>query len=89
MTIQQARKRAEALANAKLDDETFRWILRYAYRKARITGHSPQYVPLLLVDEIKDHVFRQRVNQVSRDYRDILAQLNRKHAGMFPTRVLF
>lgn len=65
MTIQEARKRGEGLTNAKLDDETFRRILRYAYRKARVTGHSPTYVPILLVDEIKDHFFRECINQLA------------------------
>lgn len=71
MTIQQARQRAEGLANAKLDDQTFQWILRYSYHKARITGHSPTYVPLLLVDEIKDHFFRQCINRLAQLMREV------------------
>lgn len=74
MTIQEARERGEDLANAKLDDETFERILHYSYRKARMTGHSPEYVPLLLVDEIKDHFCRERINQVSREYQEMLKE---------------
>ncbi len=94
MTIQQARERGEALANAKLDDETFQWILRCSYHKARTTGHSPKYVPILLVDEIKDHFFRQRINLASRCYLEMLTELSRKerslhHAGVFLTKAAF
>lgn len=81
MTIQEARERGECLARAVLDEETFQRILRYSYRKARMTGHGPDYVPLLLVDEIKDHFFRERINQANRDYREMLAELNRMESG--------
>lgn len=81
MTIQEARAKGEALAHEKLDEETFDGILRYSIRKARMTGHSMDYVPLLLVDEIKDHFFRERINKVSRDYREMLDELSRIDSG--------
>ena len=81
MTIQEARLRAEAYAGKMLDAGTFQEVLAYTRHKAKITGHDEDYVPLLLYDEVKDHIFRERVNslyfEVKAIEREIDAMLKR------------
>ena len=81
MTIQEARLRAEAYAGQMLDEQTFQEVLEYTRHKAKITGHDEDYVPLLLYDEVKDHIFRERVNtfyfKVKAIEREIDAMLER------------
>ena len=62
MTIQEARQLAEAYAGQTLDEQTFQEVLEYTRHKAQVAGHDEDYVPLLLYDEVKDLIFRDRVN---------------------------
>lgn len=64
MTIEEARKIAELSLGQRLDEQTYQEVLAYTRRKAYLTGHGDDYVPLLLVDEIKDHVFREKINWI-------------------------
>lgn len=75
MTIQEARNLAEADAGRKLTDNEFRFILCYTRRKARLTGHDASYVPLLLIDEIKNHIFRECLNKISTDFVLCLSEI--------------
>lgn len=79
MTIQQARTSAELSIGRKLDDQTFNEVLAYTRRKARITGHDENYIPLLLMDEIKGHVSRAQLNTIAcemaafvREFRNLI-----------------
>lgn len=67
MTIQEARERGESLGGRRLDDKAFADVLEYTIRKSRMTGHDDDYIPLLLVDEIKDRIHRENQNTVSRE----------------------
>lgn len=58
----------------EVDDATFDEVLAYTRHKASITGHSEDYVPLLLADELRNHIFRERVNTFSRLYREGMAE---------------
>ena len=75
MTIQEARNIAEGEAGRKLTDREFRFVLCYTKRKARLTGHDVSYVPLLLIDEIKNHVFRENINSISNAFVHCLSEI--------------
>lgn len=64
MTIQEARQQAELAAGRKLDDQTFHEVLEYTRHKAKVTGHSEDYVPLLLFDEVRNHIFREQISAI-------------------------
>lgn len=75
MTIQEARAAAELKIGKRLDEQEFQEILAYTKHKAKVTGHDEDYVPLLLMDEIKDSVFRDTINEVSRQAKLIEQEL--------------
>lgn len=77
MTIQQARLRAEVFAGQKLDEPDFQEVLAYTRHKAKITGHDEDYVPLLLYDEVKDHIFREQINWISSEAKTIGQEIDR------------
>ncbi len=60
--IYDARKQAEHITGQKLSDDTFKGILYYTISKALSTNHTLLYVPVLLVDEIRDHFARLIIN---------------------------
>lgn len=75
MTIQEARNIAEGEAGRKLTDREFRFVLCYTKRKARLTGHDVSYVPILLIDEIKNHILRENINSISNEFRHCLSKI--------------
>lgn len=66
MTISQAREQGERLSGRRLDDQSFEAVLDYTTRKSRMTGHTDDYIPLLLVDEINNYVYRERMKEKRR-----------------------
>ena len=76
MTIQEARLRAEAYAGKTLDEATFQEVLAYTRHKAKITGHDEDYVPLLLYDEVKDHIYRERVNDFHHEVKAVEKEID-------------
>ena len=86
MTIQEARQRAESLAGQKLDEQTFQEVLDYTVRKSRMTGHDDSYVPLLLVDEIKDHIYRERINASYYAIKEFEKEASKQCAASVSTR---
>lgn len=66
MTCQEARAIAEEQAGKRLADEEYEKILAYSFHKARINGKDADYVPLLLMDEIKNYFFDEALNARSR-----------------------
>lgn len=87
MTIQQARQRGEQLAGERLDERTFEEVLAYTTRKSRMTGHQDDYIPLLLVDEIKDHIYRNRINNSSRKLIQLRKEVSEQCATSASTRL--
>lgn len=87
MTIQQARQRGEQLAGERLDERTFEEVLAYTIRKSRMTGHQDDYIPLLLVDEIKDHIYRNRINNSSRKLIQLRKEVSEQCATSASTRL--
>ena len=87
MTIQQARQRGEQLAGERLDEQTFDEVLAYTTRKSRMTGHQDDYIPLLLVDEIKDHIYRNRINNSSRKLIQLRKEVSEQCATSASTRL--
>lgn len=61
MTIQEARQQAELEAGRKLDDQTFHEVLEFTRHKAKVTRHNEDYVPRLLFDEIRNHIYREKI----------------------------
>lgn len=72
----------EELGNIVVDvqNETGFWfdvddmvaIFQHAIRKADLNGKDEAYVPLLLRNELEDHVMRERINAIGR--RNLCAQ---------------
>ncbi len=87
MTIQQARQRGEQLAGERLDEQTFEEVLAYTTRKSRMTGHQDDYIPLLLVDEIKDHIYRNRINNSNRKLIQLRKEVSEQCATSASTRL--
>ena len=87
MTIQQARQRGEQLAGQRLDEQTFQEVLAYTARKSSMTGHDDDYIPLLLVDEIKDHISRERINQYNRQLIQFRKEVSKQCAISASTRL--
>ena len=87
MTIQQARQRGEQLAGERLDEQTFEEVLAYTTRKSKMTGHQDDYIPLLLVDEIKDHIYRNRINNSSRKLIQLRKEVGEQCATSASTRL--
>lgn len=87
MTIQEARQKGESLAGQRLDEQTFQEVLAYTARKSRMTGHDDDYIPLLLVDEIKDHISRERINQYNRQLIQFRKEVSEQCATSASTRL--
>lgn len=87
MTIQEARQKGESLAGQRLDEQTFQEVLAYTVRKSRMTGHDDDYIPLLLVDEIKDHISRERINQYNRQLIQLRKEVSKQCATSACTRL--
>lgn len=81
MTIQQARQRGEQLAGERLDERTFEEVLAYTTRKSRMTGHDDSYIPLLLVDEVKDHIYRDHINTYNRQLTEMRKEVSKQCAS--------
>lgn len=41
-------------------------IARYSARKADLNGKDENYVPILFENELRDHVMRERINEMGR-----------------------
>ena len=61
---QDIRKKAEA-DGYKVDDDTFRELIEYARRKAKVAGRDESYLPFLLPDVIKEWYIRRAINVYS------------------------
>ena len=48
-----------------LADAEYESLLLYAERKRRLNGKDPDYLPLLMEDEIRQKCFRDAINAVS------------------------
>ena len=81
MTIQQARESAEAKAGRKLTQEQFDEVLTYTRHKTAVNGHDEEYVPLLLVDEIKNFIFREVINHISHEAMAIGRMIDRERGN--------
>lgn len=46
----------------KLPDDTFRTLLEYTRRKATISGQDESYLPVLLLDVVKEYFFRTAIS---------------------------
>ncbi len=87
MTIQEARQKGESLAGQRLDEQTFQEVLAYTARKSRMNGHDDDYIPLLLVDEIKDRISRERINQYNRQLIQFRKEVSKRCATSAYTRL--
>lgn len=74
MTIQEARERAERRAGKRLSEEEFEEVLAYTLRKVNRIGETEDYVPLLLMDEIKNHFTFAAINRISKEMQRIFAE---------------
>lgn len=80
MTIQEARDRAEEVAGTRLTESEFKEVLAYTRHKAQVNGEGEDYVPLLLFDEIKNYVFRERINRISHEFMQIMKTIDERRA---------
>lgn len=49
----------------EISDEEYKDILSYSERKCKLNQKEPNYLPLLLEDEIKNRIFRESINAAS------------------------
>lgn len=49
----------------EISDEEYKDILSYSERKRKLNQKEPNYLPLLLEDEIKNRIFRESINAAS------------------------
>ena len=61
---QDIREKAEA-DGYKVNDDTFRELIEYARRKAKVAGRDESYLPFLLPDVIKEWYIRRAINVYS------------------------
>lgn len=77
MTNIEARQIAERRAGRRLDENEYAEILDYTRHKAFVNGHGEDYVPLLLLDEIKNHCIRENINLISHEFMAIMKEFER------------
>lgn len=64
-------RQAQAEAGYEVDDAEYEKLLAFTVRKARMNEKDDGYVPLLLVDTIREHLISQAINAVSMMYMAI------------------
>lgn len=62
MTVEEARKSAEAQLGFEIPDEVADEVMAFSKRKCELNGKGESYLPLLYVDELKQYYFRMAIN---------------------------